>query len=342
MKRLLLFHTAFPGDIILTLPLLQALRRHLPESRITTVTTPAAAEVLQHHPAVDERLLYDKRGEQKSLRAALHLARELRTRAFDAALIPHRSLRSALVCRRADIPRRIGFATSAGRWLLTDTVPDDRQAHEIARNLALLRPLGVPADGAELPDLFPGAAEREAVERFFRDRPQLGTARLAAVAPGSVWNTKRWPADRFTALLRLLAGRGFSIVLVGGESDRPLCAEIAAAAGEDVPVADASGRFTLLGSAELLRRCRICVSNDSAPMHLAVAVRTPVVAVFGPTVPAFGFGPAGRGDRVVGVEGLTCRPCSIHGGARCPTGTFACMLGIPPEQVLEDIMIRLG
>ena len=99
----------------------------------------------------------------------------------------------------------------------------------------------------------------------------------------------------------------------------------------------AAGKLSLLESADLIGRCAVLVTNDSAPLHLGMAMRTPVIALFGPTVPRFGFGPRGKHDEVVEQHGLACRPCSIHGGKSCPIGTFDCMRRITPEIVLNRV-----
>ncbi|MGB6123590.1 MAG: ADP-heptose--LPS heptosyltransferase, partial [Bacteroidota bacterium] len=122
-EKVLLFHTAFPGDIILALPLLQVLRAHAEDCIVSVVATPAAAGVLENHPAIDEVILYDKRGGNRGLSGMMTMSRRLRNEKFGVALVPHRSLRSAFITSRAGIPRRIGFSTSAGKWLLTDRVP---------------------------------------------------------------------------------------------------------------------------------------------------------------------------------------------------------------------------
>ena len=158
--------------------------------------------------------------------------------------------------------------------------------------------------------------------------------RLVAVAPGSVWATKRWPVEKYADVVRALQAEGWYVVCVGSREDAPLCADLLRRAGAGI---NAAGRLTLLQSAELLRRCRALISNDSAPMHLAVAMRTTVVAIFGATVPAFGFAPMGENDVVIETEGLTCRPCAIHGGPRCPIGTFVCMHQITADRVLESV-----
>ena len=338
-RSVLVLQTAFAGDVVLTLPLMQLLRERFPEAEITAVTIPGAIELVAGHPAVTRALPYDKRGSDRGIRGLLRMAARLRAVGCDAALIPHRSLRSALLAYAARIPVRIGFDTSAGRFLFTELVRYVPSDHEIARNLALAGPLGLDAGGMVLPRLYPSPADLRSVDAFVRERcGGAGRARIA-VAPGSVWATKRWPEEEFAALIRLLVERDFTVVLVGGAGDRGLCARLAGAAGNGA-VADAAGRFSLTGSAALIGRCRALVSNDSAPVHLAVAMGVPVVAVFGPTVPRFGFAPAGPRDVVVEVEGLECRPCSIHGGNRCPIGTFDCMKRIAAGRVLNALAAR--
>jgi heptosyltransferase-2 len=344
-RRLLIFHTAFLGDVVLMLPLAQILREHFPDASIAAVTIPSAAGLLMGHPAIDQVFPYDKRGQLRGVRGMMTMAARLRTGAFDAVLIPHRSLRSALVCRLAGIPVRIGFRTSAGRLFLTETVPYAARDHEILRNIALARPLGVIANAPVLPLLYPSPADGVAVEELVR-RSLSGAAgqmpvKVIAVAPGSVWDTKRWPEERYVELVRLLLDEGCSVALVGGSADMGLCGRIARGAGV-APIIDASGRLSLLQSAALIGRCGVLVTNDSAPMHLGVAMRTPVVAIFGATAPSFGFGPAGASDRVVETSGLQCRPCAIHGGRKCPIGTFECMWAITPVRVRDEVMAVLG
>lgn len=147
-------------------------------------------------------------------------------------------------------------------------------------------------------------------------------------APGSAWGTKRWPF--FPELARLVAG-DFQIVVIGGEAEASLAANIQIAApGKTV---DATGELSVLASAELIRRAVAIVSNDSAPMHLASAMNTPTVAVFGPTVPEFGFGPLADSRMVAGVNHLDCRPCDRHGPQRCPLGHWRCMRELSAEQI---------
>ncbi|HTY59954.1 MAG TPA: lipopolysaccharide heptosyltransferase II [Bacteroidota bacterium] len=345
LRSILVVQTAFAGDLVLTLPLIQLIHERYPETAITVLTVPAAGELLANHPAVTRVIVYDKRGAQKGPAGLLRMAALLRLSAFDAAVIPHRSLRSALVCRLARIPVRIGFDISAGSFLLTHREPYVVTDSEPMRDLALAVPLGIPSPRPRYPRLYPSDADRLSVDAFIRSSfgrdAVLHTPPCIAVAPGSVWNTKRWPERRFSELVRSLLTEGWNVVLVGGAADRDLCARVRGPE-RDQRVADASGRFSLLESAELIGRCQALVSNDSAPVHLAVAMRVPVVAIFGPTLPSFGFAPTGPRDRVVETAGLRCRPCSVHGSARCPTGTFDCMGQISSVRVTNEVLSLAG
>ncbi len=333
--RVVVFQTAFLGDVILTLPLASALRRSSAETRVAMVTTPAAAAVVEDHEDVALVIPYDKHGSDRGLAGAMRIIRSLRAWGADLALVPHRSLRSAIIVRLAGIPRRIGFSTSAGRALFTDKVLYRRAAHEIDRNLDLLIPLGLrPADRI-LPTLRANVRDQEIVDHLIRKYAGVDQPALIAVAPGSVWATKRWTKEGFIAVCREFAGRKQFVALVGGAMDRELCDAIAVQGGNNV--VSFAGELTLKQSAALIGRSQVLLTNDSAPEHLALAVGTPVVAIFGPTVPAFGFAPVGRYDEVVEYMGLTCRPCGIHGGDVCPIGTLDCMKLLPPQQVISAI-----
>jgi heptosyltransferase-2 len=131
-----------------------------------------------------------------------------------------------------------------------------------------------------------------------------------------------------------------TIVVVGGPEDREAGRDIAAR--DSARIHSAAGELSLRASAALIERATMLVSNDSAPLHLAGAVGTPVVAIFGPTVPAFGFGPLGLEDSIVELEGLSCRPCSTHGPMKCPLGHHRCMVDLRVHQVLESVTSRLN
>jgi heptosyltransferase II len=320
--------TSFLGDTILTTPLLAQLARRGP---VDVVTTPAAASLLTGHPAVRDVVVYDRGGTHAGVFGLMTMAGRLRAARYDAAFLAQGSLRSAALAFLARIPERIGFATSAGRLLYTTKVPYRDDLHHAARLLLLSRPNGrEPTPDETRPSLAPGVAEREVVDDLLRRHDVAAGERLIALAPGSVWATKRWPYYR--ELATLLAGVG-RIVIVGGRDDAALGLEIRTAVPDAI---DATGALPLLASAELIGRSAVIVTNDSSPLHLASAMGTPTVAIFGPTVPDFGFGPLAPSSVVVGHESLACRPCHRHGPPRCPLTHFRCMRELTPEQVAEQ------
>jgi len=175
------------------------------------------------------------------------------------------------------------------------------------------------------------------VTALLTDAP-FGHAPFIVLAPGSVWATKRWP---FYAELLATLPAAYGIVVAGGADDRELAAAIVAAAPHRV--LDATGRLALLASAELIGRAVAVITNDSLPQHLASAMATPTLTVFGPTLPAFGFGPlAPRHVVVEHAPGLECRPCSAHGPQRCPRVHFRCMRDISPATVAASLQPLLG
>jgi heptosyltransferase-2 len=316
----LVIQTAFLGDVILTTPLIAALaREHGP---VDLVTTPAAAPLVESHPAVRNVIRYDKRGTDRGVAGFLRLARQLRQRGYRRAYLPHRSWRSGALARLAGIPERIGFADGSA-LLYTSTVERPAAGHEVERLMALADP------GEEPPVLI--ALDPE--DRLEADR-WLGAQGVEdgfiALAPGSIWGTKRWPY--YGELAARLSG---PVVIVGGPEDRALGDSIMAASGGRAR--NAAGALSLRGSAALLARARVLVTNDSAPLHMATAAGVPIVAVFGPTLPSFGFGPRGPRDRIVEHDHLACRPCSAHGPQVCPLGHHRCMRELGVELVVAAI-----
>lgn len=334
-RRVLILQTAFLGDVILTLPLLQLTKSLFPEAEVDFLAIPAAKNILETIPDIRRLIIYDKHGKDKGAANFFRQMKELRGNRYDLALVPHRSIRSAALIAGANIPIRIGFDRSAGRFLFTKIVPYPYNAHEINRNLHLLAPFGIDVTKKVFPKLYFTAEDHQAIEKWLKDEDLTSSDKFIAIAPGSVWATKRWLPKYFAQTADSLAGNGYKIVLIGGPGDVELAETIAGLA--DSTIFNAVGRFNLRESALVIQYSRLLITNDSAPMHLSVSVGTPVLAIFGPTVPAFGFYPYGERDRVAEIETLACRPCGKHGGNKCPIGTFVCMKQLLPARILQDV-----
>ena len=331
--------TSFLGDMILTTPLLERLAA---EGPVHVVATPANAGILAHHPAVASVIVFDKRRADRGLAGMRRVAGLLRATRAERAFLAQGSLRTAAVARLAGIRERVGFDTSPGRLMYTRRVRFDGTRHHAARlwSLASVGQDGGPSAPCR-PSLYPGPEEDAQVHALLAEFQVPVDESFIALAPGSVWATKRWPS--FDALAAALVSQWPApiprCVVLGGPADRPLANAIAAsvAARGGPTVVDATGRLSLLASAALLRRARVLVTNDSAPLHLASAMNTPTIALFGPTIPAFGFGPLANAHHILQVESLPCRPCHAHGPMQCPLGHWRCMREISASHVAEAV-----
>ena len=244
MKKILIFHTAFIGDIVLSTALVKNIKKLYPQSEITYVTTPAGKAVLSNNPHLKEVIAYDKRGKNKGIKGMLSLAKELRKKRFDIAYIPHRYLRSSLVCFLAKIPSRIGYDISEGKLFLNKKVTYRKDLHEVDRLLELL---GTDCDDKKL-ELFPSDEDKRYIDNFLLDKDIKGK-KLIALAIGSKWNTKRWPIEYFNELIEKLEKiEDIKLILVGGNEEKELSVKYT-----DKTI-NAIGETSLLQLAELIRR----------------------------------------------------------------------------------------
>jgi heptosyltransferase-2 len=332
--KILIIQTAFIGDVILTTPLVAAAHKLYPAAIIDFLTIPRSVNLLQNNPAIQNIIIFDKRGADKGLSGLRNLAAQLRTAGYDLCLTPHRSLRSAFLSYASKAPVRIGFDRSAWKYSFTEIVKYPVHAHEIERNLALLQPLGhvIPISR---PEIYPTEEDKEAVKKQLIDNNLSETDALFALAPGSIWPTKRWPEEYYAQICQLITDQEFIPVLIGGQEDMDLCNKIVKFCSRAINLA---GKLTLRQTVDLLQSCKGILTNDSAPLHLGLAAAIPVYAIFGSTITDFGFAPFGKHDRIIEDKALACRPCGIHGRNKCPLKTFACMNNLRPEDVLKEIM----
>lgn len=325
------------GDVCFVAPALEALAAAAPRARFVVAGRPSVAALAARLPAVDATVVLDR---DRSLRGVFRATRAYRAAACDAAVVFPRSFRAVLPVAAARVPVRVGFASDLRAALLTHAVPGWqalRTAHRTAYFAALLRPFGV-APPARAWRLAPPEAERAAAAAWLDAAPgRRAGARVVAFEPGSHYGTaKRWGADRFAALGRALHADGVDVVLVGTKAMAPLHAAIAVEAG--VPLLSAAGATTVLGLAALLARCDLLVSNDTGPLHLAAAVGTPVLALFGATDPAV-CGPRGAGPVRVLYDRVPCAPCYLE---TCPVPGHPCLDGIDVARVLAEARALLA
>lgn len=324
---LLVAQTSFLGDVVLTTPLLSALRRRLAPVSLDVLVRPDAVPLVTGHPAVDHVLVDDKRGADAGAGGLVRLARRLRARGYDVVVSPHRSLRTALALAMAGIPRRVGFGDSRGAWLFHRTVRRERTLHDVHRNLALLEAFG--GDPGPLDPALPVSAAARAAAA---DMLPAGSGPLVGLAAGSVWATKRWSSEGFAAVAAALTDDGARCVVLGAPEDRERAAVILARTGQRAT--SLIGRTDIATLVATIAQLDLLIANDSAPMHIASALGVPVVAIFCATTPALGYGPWGPRSIVVEAP-LDCRPCRRHGSQACPRGTEDCIRLVSPHVVVD-------
>ena len=316
--KILIIQTAYIGDCVLTLPLINTLKKIF-DSKITILTTPAAKDIFTGCRSVDELMIYDKKGVHRGLKSFVNLVRKLKKVGFEIAFLPQRSFRSGLITLLAGIPRRIGFKRGGSRFFLTDKIDFDWNIHEVERQLGLASAAGC----KEVIRDFNLTADKTLVEKY---RNMLSNGKkIVGVCSQSKWQTKKWPIERFRELIEVLSGAN-QIVMLGREREK--------FNGEDI--LNWTGRTTVKELIAVISLLDVLVSNDTGLIHIAAAMGVSVVAIFGPTVPEMGFSPYGAGHTVIEVP-LDCRPCGLHGGGKCPKGHFKCMLNIPVERVIGEV-----
>jgi heptosyltransferase II len=245
----------------------------------------------------------------------------------------HLSMTSSLLTYWAGIKHRLGLPRQK---LLTITIDLPKGIHIAKRYLRLMQALSDREFSAQT-ELFWDDKVEDKVTKLTESYMQ-NKQDIVGIAPGSVWKTKRWLPEYYVQLIKDLRQHGVYTVLIGGKDDAELCNKISYLTG--VEPLNMSGKLSVLGSAALIKRLKLLITNDSAPMHIANAVQTDVIAIFGPTVRRFGFFPYRAGDIILETD-LDCRPCGKHGGQKCPQKHFRCMKDISPELVLNAVLHKL-
>jgi heptosyltransferase-2 len=322
------------GDILLTTPLLRAIRAKWPGARVTLLTKRQYVPLVSDNPNVSEVFGI---APQDRVRDVVRLIRRVE---YTHILDLQGGLRTAPLRLLAGGPwsgyshRRLARALLIRfkRNRYEEHVPVPERYFEAAADL------GVLPDGGP-PEFFLNPAAHEKAAAWLA-RAGVGTRRpFVTIAPGAAHATKRWPAQHWIKLVRQIANTGADVVALGGPEDSAVGAEIAARGGTHV--ASAAGELTLQETGAVLKRAAALICGDTGVMHMATGVGIPVVALFGPTVRQFGFFPYNAHASVV-ERNLHCRPCSSHGTDECPLEHHLCMREIQPDMVLATLTRTLA
>lgn len=334
--KILLVQTAFAGDVILSLAAAETLHAVFPEAQIDYLVREGLDELLEGHPFIRRVWSWNKASRVSTM---LRLMPALKKEKYDAVILLQRYLRSAILALFTGARVRACFSENPlarfFNYRLPYFEPNSRRPagnHEISRCNRLA---GLPWQLSESmyrkPRLYPPTISLESLG--------LKEKCYAICAPGSQWFTKRLPPRRWVELCKYIPTE-WTLVFIGGSGDRPLCEAIIRGI-PDRTCLNLAGRSRFAESAALIQKAAFAIVQDSAPLHIASAVDTPVCVLYGSTTPAMGFGPLSSVQVVLETEEiLPCRPCGLHGHAYCPEGHFRCMETLPVHKI-SDFLNRL-
>jgi heptosyltransferase II len=332
-ERILYIQTAFPGDAILTLPSLKKLKDFFPESNIDVLCIPTTKEIFSASPYVDNAIVIDKKGKEKSLLSTYKFIKQLKQNNYSRIYSSHRSLRTSLIVLLLEVKETFGFDNSALMHVYKNLIHYQSEKHEVQRNFDLI---GFEYDDQSwriTPEIISGEQSAQKVKLFIKEN-NLSNG-FIAIAPGSVWNTKKYPSDYFEIIIKYLVDRKNKVVLIGGENDKSITEDIASKFSENV--VNSTGSFSIVESIELLKGAKLLISNDSAPTHMGMCADIKVLTIYCSTVPEFGFYPYNNKSSFISFDDLNCKPCGIHGFDKCPVKTFDCAKKLLPDQIISRV-----
>ena len=318
LKKILVFSFSFIGDAVLSTSVIQPLRRHFPDAHITFLVGPQASDLLATEPNIDAVIVYDNRDEHTGWKGRLRLIKTLRHDKFDLVV----NLRDSLTAR----------CIGAEHWGM---VRGESNRHAVTRYLEVLQRHGVDTTDAH-PHLQLTEAEQAMAYSFLSEAGSISERLLIGIHPGGNWVYKLWDVEKYALVANALCKeQNASILLFAGPNERELQAQVANMMDVSPILVETENLRHL---AALISACDVYIGNDTGPMHIAAAVDTPVVALFGSTNP-IRSGPYGEKRTVVqsGIE-LACNPChpGRHPGG-CGAGSCEVIAGITVEQVLEVV-----
>lgn len=340
-RKILVRSTNWIGDAVMTTPAVRTIRENFPESEIVMLVHPWVSDVFRYSPRVDRLILYEKKGRHKGLQGMWRLADELRQERFDCAILLQNAFEAALIAMLAGIPARGGYTTDGRGFLLTHGVQkinELNKKHEVNYYQRIMLGLGL-TPAVNEPELFIQGEQINAARRLLAERigEHPGNGPVIGFNPGAAFGpAKRWPADKFADLARILCRHtGCRIVLFGSMADRETAAAIKNAAGTEAAsrMIDLTGATSLIEAMALIGECDVFVTNDSGLMHVAAALHTPLAAIFGST-DHIATGPFSD-NAVVIRKPLPCSPCKKN---QCPEKHFRCMRLVSSDEVGQAVL----
>ena len=332
-EKILVIQTAFPGDCILTLPMLSKLKEMNADAKLDILCIPRTKEIFQLAPYIDEIFVIDKRGEQRSIWRFLKFLRELKARGYDRIYSPHRSFRTSVLVMQSGARQTYGFSNSSCVHAYKYLIDYKKEHHEVQRGFDLIGYNYSDNGWKILPKIALSAAIEMKITNYLSDN--VKGSDFAVIAPGSIWATKKYPLEYYKEIINFLISINLKVIIIGGKDEEEAGISLSSEFGDST--ISAAGKLTFAESIALLKHARILISNDSAPAHLGLCADIPVLTLYCSTVPDFGFYPYNRKSRWLSFSDLGCKPCGIHGYNLCPLKHFLCGYNLKTGLVIRTI-----
>ncbi|MDD3295971.1 MAG: glycosyltransferase family 9 protein [Candidatus Omnitrophica bacterium] len=331
-KRILILRTDRLGDVILSTPAIRNLRLAYPDAHIAFLCRPYTRQAVEGNPYLDEVIEYDKHGRHKSFSSTVRFSFWLRTKKFDWAVVLHPTNRANMIVFLAGIPLRVGFNRKTG-YLLNKRIPHKKQQgkkHEVEYTLDILRYIGVEVKDKVL--YFPVIDKaRKVVDKLFNSKGVDSGKKLLVIHPSASCPSKRWSQNNFSRLIRVLkaANHDLIIAVITSEAEKKFGKKLV----EENDVVDLRGKLNLAELGALLERASLLISNDTGPVHIAAALKIPVISIFGRNDPGLSplrWRPLGKNSYYLHKD-VGCKKCLAH---NCDKN-FLCLQSIAVEEVFE-------
>ncbi len=332
-KRVLVIQTAFLGDAILTLPLIQVIQKKIKNTIIDVVAIEATKEIFESSPFVNETIVLKKKKQEKSLVKTIQFAYKLKRKKYDIIYSPHRSFRTSLIVFLSGVKETYGFNNASFSFVYKYQRKYNPNIHEVARNISLFDEDLINKKWNVLPECRITEREEIKVSKLLSSLPNIN--KTIAIAPGSVWETKKYPTNYYIEIINYLILKSYNVILLGGINDAQLCQVIEKEVKDNI--LNLTGKLSITESIAIISKSDLIICNDSAPTHMAMCADAKVLTIYCSTVPEFGFYPYNNASQYISYDELDCKPCGIHGHNSCPVETFDCGKKLLPELVIKKL-----
>lgn len=334
-KKFLIIRMSSIGDVLLASPLIRILKKEFPDCRIDFVIKKEYLQLIEFHPFIHKKYVFDKANSKQSLRA---IKTSIRQENYNIIVDIHNNFRSKWLRSNANDSEIKTFKKYVWQRFLLVMLGINRYRNIVPVYQRYLDSLQLEYDYKGLDLYLPDEAMQYSEDMLKTSIYEFQGA-VIGIAPGASFATKQWPKAYFAELISYLTSqRDIRILLFGGPADTEICNELEQV---DTRVINFAGKLSLLQTAAMISHCNLMITNDSGLMHMAAAMKRRVVAIFGSTVEQLGFYPYTTQSVVLENKHLKCRPCSHVGRHKCPKQHFKCMQEIYPKQVMNAVLMLL-